>query len=68
MLPSLGVLLLLRPGSDVSILLRLGLRRAVALVRAVVSAFWRGAVSHASACAMRAHPFAAHDAGTVESP
>ena len=35
------LLLLLRPGSDVSILLRWGRRRALALVRVVVSALWR---------------------------
>ena len=35
------LLLLLRPGSDVSILLPWGRRRALALVRVVVSALWR---------------------------
>jgi len=35
------LLLLLRPGSDVSILQQWGRRRALALVRVVVSALWR---------------------------
>ena len=38
-----ALLMLLRPGSDVSILLQWRLRRAVVLVREVVSAVWRDA-------------------------